>query len=82
MRRALVWYERVVDFVESSGARCLLISYEKALQFPDITLDLLISWCGLEISGPVRQRARATVEANRSPYLHAVSQIRKASEAG
>ncbi len=82
MRRALVWQERMIDFVESSGARCLLISYEKALQFPDIALDLLISWCGLEVSGTLREQARATVEPNRGPYLRAVSRIRRATEAG
>ncbi|MBZ5633876.1 MAG: hypothetical protein LAO55_12205 [Acidobacteriia bacterium] len=80
MRRALVWQERMLDFVENSRLRCLLISYEKALQFPDIALDLLISWCGLEVSGNVRDKARATMEANREPYLRAVSQIRKAAE--
>jgi hypothetical protein len=60
-------------------ARCLLISYEKALQFPEIEVDLLISWCGLEVSEMLREKARATMEANRPAYLRAVSQIRKAS---
>jgi len=80
MRRALVWQERMLDFVETSGAKCLLISYEKALQFPDIALDLLISWCGLEPPRTLRDKGRATMEANRPAYLRAVSEIRKASE--
>ncbi len=81
MRRALVWQERMLDFVENTTARCLLISYEKALQFPSLALDLLISWCGLEPTQAVRDKTLAAMEANRSPYLHAVSQIRKASDA-
>src|SRR5262249_49776578 len=62
MRRALVWQERMVDFVESSGSPCVLLSYEKALQFPDVVLDVLTSWCGLTVTPEQRDAARATIE--------------------
>jgi hypothetical protein len=76
MRRALVWQERMIDFVESSNARCLLLSYEKALQFPDIVVGLLASWCGLEVPEEQLYKACAVIEANRPPYLRAVRKIR------
>lgn len=82
MRRALVWQERMLDFVESSGARCLLLSYEKALQFPDIMIGLLASWCGLELPEERLKQACAAVEANRGPYLRAVSAIRERQDFG
>ena len=81
MRRALVWQERMIDFVESSGSRCLVLSYEKALQFPDIVVSLLASWCGLEVPEERLHQACAAIEANRGPYLQAVGKIRKASDA-
>ncbi len=77
MRRALVWQERMLDFVESSSARCLMLSYEKALQFPDIVIGLLASWGGLDVPEERLRQACAAVEANRGPYLKAVSAIRQ-----
>ena len=77
MRRALVWQERMLDFVESSNARCLMLSYEKALQFPDVMVGLLASWCGLDVSDGRLKQACSAVEANRSPYLKAVRAIRE-----
>jgi hypothetical protein len=82
MRRALVWQERMIDFAESSGARCLLLSYEKALQFPEIAVDLLASWCGLEVTAERRQQALTPMQANRGPYLAAVRKIRDRQDSG
>ena len=76
MRRTLIWQERMIDFVESTGARCLLLSYEKALQFPQITAGMLASWCGLEASEERLGQAAGTIEANRPSYLRAVREIR------
>ena len=76
MRRTLIWQERMIDFVESSGAGCLLLSYEKALQFPHIVAGMLASWCGLEASEERLGQAAATIEANRTSYLRAVREIR------
>ena len=76
MRRTLVWQERMIDFVESSSAGCMLLSYEKALQFPQITAGMLANWCGLEVSEERLSQAAATIEANRTSYLRAVREIR------
>lgn len=76
MRRTLIWQERMIDFVESAKAGCMLISYEKALQFPQITAGMLASWCGLEASEERLGQAAATIEANRAAYLRAVRKIR------
>jgi len=81
MRRTLIWQERMISFVESSSARCLLLSYEKALQFPEITAGMLASWCGLEASTERLNQAAATIEANRTSYLTAVREIRDQQDA-
>jgi len=81
MRRTLVWQERMIDFVESSGASCLLLSYEKSLQFPQITAGMLANWCGLEASEERIGQAAATIEANRTSYLRAVREIRDQQDA-
>jgi hypothetical protein len=81
MRRTLVWHERMIDFVESSGAGCLLLSYEKSLQFPQITAGMLANWCGLEASEERIGQAAATIEANRTSYLRAVREIRDQQDA-
>lgn len=73
IRRALVWQERMIDFVERSGASCLLVSYEKALQFPELFLDGTADWCGLRVTPERRAQALATISANSRNYLLAVS---------
>jgi hypothetical protein len=81
MRRTLIWQERMIAFVESSGAGCLLLSYEKSLQFPHITAGMLANWCGIEASEERIGQAAATIEANRTSYLRAVREIRDQQDA-
>ena len=69
MRRGLVFQQRMIDFAESSGSPCMLLSYEKALQFPDVFVNLLVSWCAWPASREQTERAYATVEANRKQYV-------------
>jgi hypothetical protein len=69
MRRGLVLQQRMIDFAESSRAPCMLLSYEKALQFPDVFVNLLVSWCAWPASTEQTKRAYATVVANRQPYV-------------
>lgn len=69
MRRGLLLQGRMIAFAESSRAPCMLLSYEKALQFPDVFVNLLVSWCALPASTEQTERAYATVEANRQHYV-------------
>jgi hypothetical protein len=77
MRRALRWQERMIDFAEDSPAPCQLVSYEKALQFPELFLDAMVKWCGMNVSEERRQLAIATIAANNRNYLLAVSRERQ-----
>jgi hypothetical protein len=80
MRRGLVLQERMINFAESSNAPCMLLSYEKALQFPAIVVDLIVNWCGWPASAEQIQRACSTIEANRPNYVAAVSKTRGVNE--
>lgn len=72
LRRALIWQGRMVDFVASSTSPCFLLSYEKALQFPELLLENLLSWCGLSTDGSGLEQARASIAANSVEYLRGV----------
>lgn len=80
MRRGLVLQARMINFAETSSAPCALLSYEKALQFPAIVVDVLTHWCGLPASEEQRKRAFAAIEANRPSYVAAMSKIRGVNE--
>jgi adenosyl cobinamide kinase/adenosyl cobinamide phosphate guanylyltransferase len=58
-----------------SQARCptLLLSYEKALAFPNVTIDSLIEFCGLRSPEHVRNKLFAQVQPNRAEYLAAAT---------
>lgn len=56
-------------FVECSGVPVLLLSYEKALSFPHLTIDHLLSFCGLTVDQATRNRLFRRVQPNREEYL-------------
>lgn len=72
LRRALKWQGRMVDFLGGSSSPCLLLSYEKGLQFPKLLLESLLGWCGLPTEGPKFDEACASVTANSAEYLRGV----------
>jgi hypothetical protein len=80
MRRALRWQERMIDFAEDSPVACQLVSYEKALQFPELFLDAMVKWCGMSVPEERRLLALSTIAANNSRYLLAVSRQRQRHE--
>jgi hypothetical protein len=74
MRRAMVWQHTIVEFAATSASPCLLVSYEKALQFPEIVATTLARWTGLDASPEACRRAAASIVANRDGYLRGVRQ--------
>ena len=70
--RALGWQRVIVEFIASSGAPCLVISYEKALQFPKSLVKTLSRWAGLTCDETVLGRAAAIIAANNGDYLQGV----------
>jgi len=72
MRQALVWQQRMIEFAAISSSPCLLVSYEKALQFPELTVKTLAQWAGLNVSPEAYSRATQCIAANRESYLRGV----------
>jgi hypothetical protein len=72
MVRALEWQQKMLDFIASSIAPCLLISYEKALQFPDLLARILARWSGLPCAESFLKDASGKIAANRDHYLRGV----------
>ena len=56
-------------FVARLRCPTLLISYEKALAFPDDTVDAVTRFCGLPRNAALRRRLVGIVEPNRPLYL-------------
>ncbi len=69
MRQAILWQQRIIDFVAESASPCLLISYEKALQFPELVAVTLARWAGLDASPEWCRLAATSISANRERYL-------------
>jgi hypothetical protein len=72
MARALDWQRTMLDFIASCTSPCLLISYEKALQFPDLLPRVLARWSGLSRGEPLLNDASAKIAANSDHYLRGV----------
>src|SRR5205814_4575450 len=70
--QAIMWQRRMIEFVATSSSPCLLISYEKALQFPELVAATLARWTGLDASPEECRRASSCIDANREGYLRGV----------
>lgn len=69
MLRGLAWQRRMIEFSASRSAPCMLVSYEKALQFPANFVDVTAHWCGLTISAEQREQACQVIQANNPVYV-------------
>lgn len=69
LRRVLSTYGSVLDFVESSGAPTLFISYEKLLQDPDSTLGCIVRELSLSVSDELLAAGARFVEPSPELYL-------------
>ena len=56
-------------FVQRVPCPVLLLSYEKALAFPNLIIDSLLSFCDLRIDEAARARMFLRVQPNREEYL-------------
>jgi hypothetical protein len=65
--------QAVAYFVAQVRCPTLLLSYEKALSFPNVTIDSLIDFCGLRSPDHVRNKMFAQVQPNRAEYLAAAT---------
>ena len=77
MRQALHQYARTLEFIARSRPSGMLVSYEKALRYPNDFISSLVTFCGLS---PSEQQVRAAVtfiEPEPGAYLDA-SRLNKA----
>ena len=69
LRRVLTVYNGVVDFVESSGAPTLFVSYEKLLQDPTTALHCIVDALSLPVAAEQIASAAEFVEPSPEHYL-------------
>jgi Sulfotransferase family len=69
LRRVTAVYESIVNFVETSGAPTVFISYEKLLQDPRSTLGIIVDELGLNISTERLSQAVKFIEPSPEHYL-------------
>jgi hypothetical protein len=63
----------LAQFVKMANCPLLLLSYEKALTFPNIAIDSLVDFCGLQLDDNTRNRMFLQVQPNRAEYLAAAT---------
>jgi hypothetical protein len=59
----------MAQFARASRLPCLLLSYEKALLFPQVFVDNILSFCGLALDEPRKAAVMRHVEPNRTLYV-------------
>jgi hypothetical protein len=59
----------MAQFVRASRLPCLLLSYEKALLFPQVFLDNILSFCGITLNEERKAAALRHVQPNRALYV-------------
>ena len=63
----------LVEFARLADCPTLFVSYEKALAFPNMMLDSLGDFCGLEFDMATRARLLLEVQPNRPDYVNAAT---------
>jgi hypothetical protein len=59
----------IANFVSEIGCPTLLLSYEKALAFPQDFIDAIMRFCDMPPSAELRERLLALIEPNRQRYI-------------
>jgi hypothetical protein len=60
---------KLIDYVSALRCPNLLLSYEKALSFPNDFVDTIVRFCGISPDRDLRARLLALIEPNRQRYL-------------
>lgn len=69
LRDAVSQLEALVTYIDSASVPSLLLSYEKALIFPEGFIDALLRFSGVPGDAALRARLIGVVEPNRPDYL-------------
>jgi hypothetical protein len=60
----------IIDFVRNSACPTLLVSYEKAIIFPEETVIVLAEFCGIALTTERHAKAMAVIEPNTVSYIN------------
>jgi len=63
----------LAQFAHLADCPALMLSYEKALTFPNLMIDSVLEFCGLQLDATARGRLLMQVQPNRPEYLAAAS---------
>ena len=69
LRDAISQQTELVDFLRQIECPSLLLSYEKALAFPQDAIDAILRFCDIATSERLRERLVALIEPNRPDYI-------------
>lgn len=69
MKTAAKGYSYLINAVEAANVPTLMISYEKALQFPENTVEEIAKFCGLPMDEATKARAVAVIQNGDPRYL-------------
>ncbi|MGM0988739.1 MAG: hypothetical protein ACQEXI_17420 [Pseudomonadota bacterium] len=69
MERTLKQYQNTVAFLREAAPPSLLVSYEKALRYPENFIDQLVEFCGISPSRQQLEAARRFIEPEPDHYL-------------
>lgn len=59
----------MAEFVDNADCPALLMSYEKAILFPDALVDAVTRFCGLEGGADLRERLLQRIKPNAEEYI-------------
>jgi hypothetical protein len=60
----------LAEFVTRTTCPALLLSYEKALIFPEVFLDALTRFCAIPLTDDLRQRLMRQIQPNADDYIN------------
>lgn len=72
LTQSLREYHRLLSFLQDIDLPCLLISYEKALLSPDVLIDQLDHFLGLNLDSSSKSACRASIEVSPEIYRREV----------
>ena len=59
----------MLDFVVNSNCPVLMISYEKSIVFPEVVINKIAEFCGIELTDSKKKLANLAISPNNSKYI-------------
>jgi len=59
----------LAQFIDRADCPTLMLSYEKALTFPEATIESIMEFCGIKVTPGAREKLLKKIQPNRPEYL-------------